>query len=82
MWREPWSEQIQSQWLREFLEVALSTPAVETISWHSIADHSGQTVPHGGLLRSDLTPKAAYDQLIKTRAEILGGGRRSNRGSL
>ncbi len=81
VWREPWSEQIQSQWLREFLEVALSKPAVETISWHSIADHSEQTVPHGGLLRSDLTPKAAYDQLIKTRAEILGGGRRSNRGS-
>lgn len=80
-WHEPWSEQIQSEWLRQFLEIALSKPFVETVSWHSLADNSTQTVPCGGLLRSDLVPKAAYNQLMKTRSEILGDGKKSERRS-
>jgi hypothetical protein len=79
MWREPWSEQIQSDWLRAFTEVALSKPFVETIAWHGLADHGGQVVPHGGLLQADLTPKAAYDRLVSTRAEILATGRKDSR---
>lgn len=81
VWCEPWSEQIQSEWFEKFLEVALSKPFVETVSWHTLADHSSQTVPHGGLLRPDLTPKAAYDQLAKVRSEIRGSGRGGKRGS-
>lgn len=81
VWCEPWSEQIQSEWFQKFLEVALSKPFVETVSWHTLTDQNVQTVPHGGLLRADLTPKAAYDQLAAVRSEIHGRGRGGNRGS-
>jgi hypothetical protein len=72
VWREPWTEQVQSEWLREFLPIALSKPFVESVSWHGLTDHGGQSVPHGGLLRPNLEPKAAYEQLIETRALLLG----------
>jgi hypothetical protein len=81
MWHQPWSEQTQSDWLRRFLEIALSKPFVETASWHTLADHRGQIVPHGGLLRADLTPKAAYERFVKTRTEIHPGGKKGDGGS-
>ncbi len=81
LWRRPWSEEIQSEWLGRFYEIALSKPFVETVSWHMLADHAKQTVPHGGLLRSDLTAKAAYDRLVETRSEIRGSGSKGNRGA-
>lgn len=71
-WRGPWTEEIQAQWLRRFVEVAMSKPFVESISWHGLADHARQEVPHGGLLRADHTPKAAYKQLLTLRNELLG----------
>ncbi|MBI4580130.1 MAG: endo-1,4-beta-xylanase [Planctomycetes bacterium] len=71
-WHQPWNEDIQAEWLRRFVEIALSKPFVETVSWQSLADHSRQEVPHGGLLRADLAPKAAYRQLLTLRSELLG----------
>ncbi len=80
IWHEPWTEQVQSEWLRQFMETALSKPFVETISWHCLADGPGQSMPHGGLLRADLEPKPAYEQLIKTRKALLGT--RTSRGGV
>jgi hypothetical protein len=71
-WHDPWTEDIQADWLRRFIELALSKPFVETVSWQGLADHSRQEVPHGGLLRADLAPKAAYRQLLTIRSELLG----------
>lgn len=76
-WHGPWSEEIQSDWLAGFMEVALSKPFVDSVSWHELADHPNQLMPHGGLMRSDLAPKAAYNELVKMRAELLGAGRQS-----
>jgi len=72
MWREPWNEQVQAEWLRRFVEVALSKPFVESITWNGLADHARLDVPHGGLVRADLAPKAAYKQLLVLRSELLG----------
>lgn len=71
-WHGPWTEDIQADWLRRFIELALSKPFVETVSWQGLADHSRQEVPHGGLLRADLAPKAAYKQLLTLHSELLG----------
>jgi hypothetical protein len=73
-WHEPWNEQVQADWLRQFLEIALSKSFVETVSWHGLVDHGQQKVPHGGLLHGDLTPKAAYRELLSIRNELWGGG--------
>ena len=78
---EPWSEQIQAQWVRDFLDVALSKPVVESVSWHGLCDHKDSLIPTGGLLTSQLKPKAAYQEWTKTCTEIQAAGKKSSRGS-
>ena len=80
-WHEPWSEEIQSEWLRQFLVAALSKPFVETVSWRSLSDLDDLSVPHGGLLRNDLAPKPAYHELVKLRTDLFGA-RRGDRAAL
>ena len=74
MWHDPWSEALQSRWLREFYNVVLSKPFVETVTWRDLADAGEHYLPHGGLLRADLSPKLAYEQLCTIRAQIHGDG--------
>lgn len=70
VWREPWSESIQADWLAEFLDVALSKPFVESVAWHGLADHTKLAMPHGGLLRADLAPKPSYKVLADVREDV------------
>lgn len=72
VWREPWTEEIQSTWIEAFLEVALSKPFVESVTWDHLADNGQAAVPLAGLLHEDLTPKAAYNCFVNARSEILG----------
>ncbi len=74
-WHGPWSEQVQADWVREFVQIALSKPFVDSVSWGTIQDHPRQAVPNGGLLRSDLAPKRAYQQFVKLRSDLSGGAR-------
>jgi GH35 family endo-1,4-beta-xylanase len=73
-WRGEWSEELQSGWLRSFYQIAFSKPAVDTVTWRDLSDTQGHYLPHGGLLRQDLTPKPAYQQLVAMRKEIFGNG--------
>ncbi len=70
LWHKPWDEQTQSDWLQQFSAIALSKPFVESVSWHTLADHTGMKVPFGGLLRSDLAAKPAYNGLVKLRSKL------------
>ena len=74
-WRTDWDEKVQADWLQAFYEIALAKPNVETVSWSNLADGPGQLVPLGGLLRRDLTPKPAFDRLLKLRSQGLAGGK-------
>jgi hypothetical protein len=81
-WREPWNERIQAEWLRKFVEIALSKPFVESVSWNVLVDGAASPIPSGGLLRTDMQPKPAYEQWVKLRSELYGGGvQRAGRGS-
>jgi len=71
-WHQPWNEQTQSLWLRDFLNIALSKPFVETITWRDLADAGPHYLPHGGLLRKNLAPKPAFHELASVRAESSG----------
>jgi hypothetical protein len=75
VWHAPWNEEVQSEWLARFLEVALSKPFIESVCWRGLADHQSHAVPHGGLLSSGLAPKAAYKRLVQVRSDLRGGGK-------
>jgi predicted RNase H-like HicB family nuclease len=66
-WRAEWSEQIQAEFLKSFMDIALSKPFVESVVWDALVDHPESPIPHGGLLRADLEPKPAYERLLKAR---------------
>ena len=50
-----WSERIQADWIEQFYTICYSKPQIEAISWWDFSDPA--FIPHGGLLRPDLTPK-------------------------
>jgi len=75
VWRQRWSEPVQAEWLQRFYEIALSKPFVESVTWRDLADTPGHYLPHGGLLREDLTPKPAYEQLMELRRNYFRRGR-------
>lgn len=76
-WRKPWSESIQATWLRRFVEIALSKPFVESVSWGCLWDTPRAIVPYGGLLRSDLGEKPAFTEFADLRAELSGKPRKT-----
>ncbi len=69
-WHEPWTEDVQARWLRDFIRIALSKPFVESVTWRDLADSEGHYLPHGGLLNRDLSPKKAYAELVRIRRSI------------
>jgi len=70
-----WNEMAQAEYAERFYRVIFGHPATAGITWWDLCD-KGAWLPGGGLLRSDLSPKPAYDALWrliqrewKTRAE-------------
>lgn len=78
-WHGPWTEEVQADWVRRFMTLALSKPAVESVTWHTLVDRPNGDVPAAGLIRSDLTPKRALQELVDLRTKRLPS-RRGRRG--
>jgi len=72
-----WNEQSQARWLRQIMEVALSKPFVERVTWHTLGDRDDTANPCSGLLGDDFAPKAAYHELVKLRTELLGAEKKT-----
>lgn len=61
----PEGEKRQADDVVRFYTVLFSHPAVEAITWWDFTDyHAWQAAP-AGLVREDMTPKPAYDELMK-----------------
>jgi endo-1,4-beta-xylanase len=85
----PEGERQQAREVVEFYTVLFSHPSVEAITWWDFTDKGAWQNAPAGFLRSDLTPKPAYDalkELIKgkwwTRADVVSsaGGEARARG--
>jgi hypothetical protein len=70
VWRKPWDENVQADWLDAFYRVAIGKAFVTAVSWRDFSDHQPHYLPHGGLLRKDLHPKVAFQKLLAVRHEI------------
>jgi len=65
----PEGEQAQADYVEHFYTLLFSHPAVQAITWWDLPDGCWQGAP-AGLVRADLTPKPAYDRLLKLTHEI------------
>jgi endo-1,4-beta-xylanase len=59
----PDGERNQAQCVTEFYTVLFSHPAVEAITWWDFTDQNAWQAAPAGLVRADMTPKPAYEQL-------------------
>lgn len=62
-WGEPWSEELQAEYLEAAYTIFFSSPQVECISYWDVTDR-GAFIYHGGLLDNQNQPKAAYYTLV------------------
>lgn len=60
----PEGEARQEQQVAEFYTILFSHPAVKAITWWDFSDNAWLGAP-AGLVRKDMSPKPAYDRLIK-----------------
>lgn len=74
-WHMPWSQRLQAEWLQAFCRISISKPFVESLCWRDLADYEGHFIPHGGLCRNDLEPKAAYNELRNFKAYLIANSR-------
>jgi GH35 family endo-1,4-beta-xylanase len=61
----PEGEQRQAKQVTEFYRVLFSHPAVEAITWWDFTDQNAWQRAPAGLVRDDMTPKPAYNELKK-----------------
>ncbi|UCG55843.1 MAG: endo-1,4-beta-xylanase [Phycisphaerales bacterium] len=59
----PEGEKRQAEQVVEFYRVLFSHPAVEAITWWDFTDQNAWQRAPAGLVRADMTPKPAYEQL-------------------
>jgi GH35 family endo-1,4-beta-xylanase len=59
----PEGEQLQAKHVAEFYTVLFSHPAVEAITWWDFTDQNAWQRAPAGLVREDMSPKPAYEQL-------------------
>lgn len=72
MWRRPWDEDTQADWLSAYGAVALSKPYIESICWHELADNSGSTdMRTGGLMDIKGLGRLSLDRLTDLRTAVV-----------
>lgn len=69
-WHGSWTDATQAEWLDCFYQIGLSRPYVETITWQDLTDSDDAVLQRGGLTRSDLTPKPAYDKFSEIKKTL------------
>ncbi|WP_299408899.1 endo-1,4-beta-xylanase [Acaryochloris sp. IP29b_bin.148] len=69
LWHAPWSEAVQADWVEQFYTLCYSKPYIQAVTWWDLAD--GGFWPHGGLIRSDFTPKLSYLRLTTLQKKWL-----------
>lgn len=67
IWRRPWDEELQADWLESICTLAYSRDWIENFSWFDLRDE-GSFQSNGGLLRSDEgEKKAAWHRMKNLR---------------
>ncbi len=65
VWRNKWSDTLQSKWLEQFYKIAFGKPFVNTVTYGSFADSDNSLLEKSGLMTEDLKEKVSLTVLKK-----------------
>ncbi|HWL07069.1 MAG TPA: endo-1,4-beta-xylanase [Planctomicrobium sp.] len=65
IWKAPWSEETQTDWMNQVIPVLLAKPAVTGVFLSHFHDGVPHRYPHAGLLSVDGTPKPMLESFRK-----------------
>lgn len=68
-WHGEWSEATQADWTEAIYTMVYSKPQFECVGWWDFTDQPGHFWPFGGLLREDLSPKPAFERILKLQKD-------------
>lgn len=66
----PEGERAQAEYVERFYRVLFSHPALRAITWWDFSDRGAWMGAPAGLVRADLTPKPAYDRLLRLLKQV------------
>ncbi|MEM6855563.1 MAG: endo-1,4-beta-xylanase [Planctomycetota bacterium] len=69
-WRRPWSPVVQGHWLEAVMQIAMSKPYIEGVSWTDLVDHANIELPLSALVNDDQQPKAGFKRLVNFRRNL------------
>jgi hypothetical protein len=70
VWRKPWDENVQADWIEQFYKITLGRPFVSTVTYAHLVD-GPESMSAGGLSGADLTVRKAYVSIGKFQKMIL-----------
>ncbi|MCE9545692.1 MAG: hypothetical protein K8T25_09270 [Planctomycetia bacterium] len=68
---DDWTPELQERWMRHYMPVIMSKPAVQAIVWNQFRDDEQHDLAHGGLIDAQGRPKPALAQLAGLRKQHL-----------
>jgi hypothetical protein len=70
-WPVPPNEISQAEWAAQWIALAVAKPFVRSVTWQQAADSFPHAYPHGGLYKTDRTPKPIVSWLKSFRRDRL-----------
>lgn len=69
-WREPWSPEVQGEWLRKVTAIGLSKSFVDSVCVHELYDHPTSSLPFSGLITAKGQAKPAFNIVATIHRDI------------
>ncbi|MGI9013980.1 MAG: endo-1,4-beta-xylanase [Phycisphaerales bacterium] len=69
-WQQPWSPEVQANFIKKMLGIALSKPHVESVLWAELYDHAANHVPAIGVIDAEGRKKPALQAMIDVRRRL------------
>ena len=69
-WHEPWTPELQGEWLRKVLAIGLSKPFVDSVCVHELYDHPTSSLPFSGMITAKGQAKPALSIVGAIHREI------------
>jgi hypothetical protein len=70
IWHEKWNQSCQAKWIKQFYQISLSKPCINSVTYSNLMDTDDSTINHSGLLTDQLASKESFHTLKELHESI------------